>query len=85
MSMDVGRKMMAGFGEVEEVVMAQLSGNQGRCIRVKVELDITKPLPRAKKVYSADWKSVLVLFQYENSLFYVTTVLWWGTMIGHAC
>ncbi|KAH7855337.1 hypothetical protein Vadar_023843 [Vaccinium darrowii] len=58
--------MLAGLGEVEEVVMAQLSGNQGRCIHVKVELDITKPLPRAKKIYTADWKPILVPFRYEK-------------------
>ncbi|KAH7836815.1 hypothetical protein Vadar_006006 [Vaccinium darrowii] len=49
MSVDVGKRMMAGFGDVEEANIAQLSGNQGRCIRVKVELNINKPLPRGKK------------------------------------
>ncbi|KAG5525263.1 hypothetical protein RHGRI_031816 [Rhododendron griersonianum] len=49
MSIEVGRKMIVGFGEVQEVMMAQLHGNQGRCIRVRVELDITKPIPRGKR------------------------------------
>ncbi|KAG5521220.1 hypothetical protein RHGRI_033692 [Rhododendron griersonianum] len=67
MSVEVGRKMMVGFGEVLEVVMAQLSGNQGRCIRVKVELDITKPIPRGKHVSSiADWNPIWVSFGYEK-------------------
>lgn len=67
MSVEVGRKMMVGFGEVLEVVMAQLSGNQGRCVRVKVELDITKPIPRGKHVSSiADWNPIWVSFRYEK-------------------
>ncbi|KAF7140800.1 hypothetical protein RHSIM_Rhsim06G0055700 [Rhododendron simsii] len=66
MSVEVGRKMMVGFGDVLEVVMAQLSGNQGRCIRVKVELDITKPLPRGKHVRTADWNPIWVSFRYEK-------------------
>ncbi|KAH7841773.1 hypothetical protein Vadar_034198 [Vaccinium darrowii] len=49
MSVDVGRRMMSGLGEVQEIMVAQLNGNRGRCIRVKVELDIRKPLPRGKK------------------------------------
>lgn len=48
--MEVGKKMMMCFEDVQEAVIAQLSGNQGRCIRVKVEVDITKPLPRGKNV-----------------------------------
>ncbi|KAG5550632.1 hypothetical protein RHGRI_015544 [Rhododendron griersonianum] len=60
MSVEVGKKMMVGFGEVLEVMMAQLHGNQGRCIRVKVELDITKPIPRGKRVCTADWKPIWV-------------------------
>ncbi|KAG5524447.1 hypothetical protein RHGRI_031191 [Rhododendron griersonianum] len=66
MSVVVGRKMMVGFGDVLEVVMAQLSGNQGRCIRVKVELDITKPIPRGKYVRTADWNPIWVSFRYEK-------------------
>ncbi|KAE9466937.1 hypothetical protein C3L33_01156, partial [Rhododendron williamsianum] len=66
MSVEVGRKMMVGFGDVLEVVMAQLSGNQGRCIRVKVELDITKPIPRGKNVRTADWQPIWVSFRYEK-------------------
>ncbi|KAH7836080.1 hypothetical protein Vadar_032512 [Vaccinium darrowii] len=66
MSVDVGKRMMAGFGDVEEANIAQLSGNQGRCIRVKVELNINKPLPRGKKVYTADWKPIWVPFRYEK-------------------
>ncbi|KAE9467037.1 hypothetical protein C3L33_01055, partial [Rhododendron williamsianum] len=66
MSIEVGRKMMVGFGEVQEVMMAQLHGNQGRCIRVKVELDITKPIPRGKRVCTADWKPIWVSFRYEK-------------------
>ncbi|KAH7862150.1 hypothetical protein Vadar_000729 [Vaccinium darrowii] len=70
MSTDVGKKMMVGFGEVEDVVMAKLNGNQGRCLRVKVELDIKKPLPRGKKIYTANWEPVLVPFQYEKLPFF---------------
>lgn len=66
MSMEVGKKMMVGFGEVLEVMMAQLHGNQGRCIRVKVALDITKPIPRGKRVCTADWNPIWVSFCYEK-------------------
>ncbi|KAH7850302.1 hypothetical protein Vadar_030700 [Vaccinium darrowii] len=66
MSVDVGKRMMAGFGDVEEANIAQLSGNQGWCIRVKVELNINKPLSRGKKVYTADWKLIWVPFRYEK-------------------
>lgn len=33
---------------------------------MKVELDIKKPLPRGKKVYTADWKPIWVSFRYEK-------------------
>ncbi|KAF7143851.1 hypothetical protein RHSIM_Rhsim05G0174100 [Rhododendron simsii] len=66
MSVEVGKKMMVGFGEVLEVMLGQLHGNQGRCIRVKVELDITKPIPRGKRVCTAEWKPIWVPFRYEK-------------------
>ncbi|KAH7850130.1 hypothetical protein Vadar_028349 [Vaccinium darrowii] len=66
MSTDVGRRMKAGFRDIEDANIAQLSGNQGRCVRVKVELDIRKPIPRGKKVYTADWKPIWLPFRYEK-------------------
>ncbi|KAH7850906.1 hypothetical protein Vadar_004457 [Vaccinium darrowii] len=68
MSIDVGKRMMDGFGDVQQVSIAQLSGNQGRCVRVKVELDLQKPLPRGKKVYTVDWNLIRVSFRYEKLL-----------------
>lgn len=66
MSIEVGKKMFKAFGAVQEVALAQLSGNRGRCLRVKVELDITKPLPRGKRICSADWEPFWISFQYEK-------------------
>ncbi|KAH7845606.1 hypothetical protein Vadar_004013 [Vaccinium darrowii] len=66
MSVEVGRKMMIGFGDVQEVEVAQLSGKQGRCVQVKVELDITKALPRGKKAMMLNWEPFWVSFRYEK-------------------
>lgn len=66
LSVEVGQKLMKVFGDVQEVAIAQLSGNQGRCLRVKVELDITRPLPRGKRASTADWDSLWIPFQYEK-------------------
>lgn len=66
MSIVVGRKMMAMIGDVQEVHIAQLNGNQGRCIRVKVVVDITKALPRGKRANTMDGKPLWVSFRYEK-------------------
>lgn len=66
MSVEVGKKLMVAFGDVQEAVIAQLNGNQGRCIRVKVELDITKPLPRGRRVMATGGELVWVTFKYEK-------------------
>lgn len=66
LSVEVGRKLMKVFGDVQEVSIVQLNGNQGRCLRVKVELDITRPLPRGKHASTAEWNSFWIPFQYEK-------------------
>ncbi|KAH7864829.1 hypothetical protein Vadar_034373 [Vaccinium darrowii] len=60
--------MMAMSGDVQEVLIAQLNGNQGRCIRVKVDNDFTKALPRGKRANTLDGKPLWVSFRYEKLL-----------------
>ncbi|KAH7836856.1 hypothetical protein Vadar_006514 [Vaccinium darrowii] len=79
MSVEVGRKIMQGFGEIQEMVIAQLNSNQGRCIRVKILIDITKPLPRGKKAKMAGGESFWVAFRYEK----LPTLCYYCGVVGH--
>ncbi|KAH7838942.1 hypothetical protein Vadar_032999 [Vaccinium darrowii] len=79
MSVQVGRSLMKAFGVVQEVMVAQLNGNQGRCICVKVEFDVTKALPRGKRVMSAGWEPFWAPFRYEK----LPTLCYYCGIVGH--
>lgn len=66
MNAKVGKMIGASIGEVEEVGVGNGDVEWGEFLRVRVRVDITKPLPRGKKVSLGDSQTVWVTFKYER-------------------
>jgi hypothetical protein len=65
MGMEIGRKIGATVGVVEAVDTDSRGIGWGEYLRVKILLDITKPLPRGRKI-NIEGKSSWIRFQYER-------------------
>ncbi|XP_023928142.1 uncharacterized protein LOC112039499 [Quercus suber] len=63
---ETGKAIGATLGEVLDVDVAESGVQWGTCLRVKVSIDVTKPLCRGKRVTIEDDKSRWVLFKYER-------------------
>jgi hypothetical protein len=62
---EMGYKIGATVGAVEEVDVTGEGVGWGRCLRIRVEVDITKPLERGR-VLNLNGKPVWVSFRYEK-------------------
>jgi hypothetical protein len=65
MSKTVGTKIGNSLGELEDVDMARDGEGWGRCLRLRVTIDLTKPLERGRALKLGD-KSNWVMFKYEK-------------------
>ncbi|GLT71359.1 hypothetical protein SLA2020_433860 [Shorea laevis] len=65
MSYGVGSKIGASLGEFLTADVASDGVGWGRCLRVKVILDTTRPLERGRALHVAD-KTIWVSFKYEK-------------------
>ncbi|XP_059432440.1 uncharacterized protein LOC132165775 [Corylus avellana] len=65
MSKTVGAKIGATLGDLEEVDAAADGIGWGRFLRIRVRIDITKPLEQGRELHIGG-KSVWVKFKYEN-------------------
>jgi hypothetical protein len=65
MNREVGYKIGASIGVVEEVDVTGEGVGWGRCLRIRVEVDITKPLERGR-VLDLNGKPIWVSFRYEK-------------------
>lgn len=67
MGRDIGRKIGESVGTVETVDMDGDGIGWGKFLRVRIRLDLTKPLSRGRKL-NIEGKVVWVTFQYERLL-----------------
>ncbi|XP_062166157.1 uncharacterized protein LOC133872604 [Alnus glutinosa] len=65
MNREVGLKIGASIGEVEDVKVSGDGGGWSRGLRVRVQVDLTKPLERGR-VLKFNGKQVWVSFRYEK-------------------
>lgn len=65
MGREVGRKIGSSMGIVEEVDTEGDGVGWGEYLRVKISLDLSKPLPRGRKM-NLEGTSSLIVFQYER-------------------
>jgi hypothetical protein len=65
MSKEVGLSIGATVGEVEEVDVRDDGVGWGKFFRVRIILDLSKPLPRGQTIKVRD-KSLWVSFKYEK-------------------
>jgi hypothetical protein len=65
MSREVGFKLGASVGKVEEVDTDKDGIGWGECLRVKILIDLYKPLSRGRML-KFDGKSFLIGFKYEH-------------------
>ncbi|GLT62155.1 hypothetical protein SLA2020_348130 [Shorea laevis] len=65
MNREVGLKIGASMGEVIDIVVGRDGAGWGRSLRVRIMLDVTKPLERGRAL-RLDGKSVWVSFKYEK-------------------
>lgn len=65
MNRGVGLKIGASLGTVIDVDVAGDGVGWGRCLRIQVNLDVTKPLERGRALL-LDAKSIWVTFKYEK-------------------
>ena len=63
---EIGWAIGAKLGEVLEVDVQDLGVQWGRCLRVRVRLDVTKKLVRGKKITVGGGESRWVNFKYER-------------------
>ncbi|GLT77767.1 hypothetical protein SLA2020_493250 [Shorea laevis] len=69
MNREVGRKVGSTLGDVLDVDVAGDGIGWGRCLRVQINIDVTKPLERGRSLH-LDGRQVWVSFRYEKlSLF----------------
>ncbi|KAF5442303.1 hypothetical protein F2P56_034974 [Juglans regia] len=60
------RKIAATLGDVEDVDLIETRPGWGEYVRVRISLDISKPLPRGKRVVVGETDYVWVRFKYEK-------------------
>ena len=65
MGREVGKKLGASVGMVEEVDTDLDGVGWGQLLRVKIQIDITKPFPQERKI-KLEGKLIWVTFQYER-------------------
>jgi hypothetical protein len=65
MSKEVGHKIGSSVGEVEEIDMLEDEARWGEFLRVKVLMDLSKPIPRGRKLHLPN-QSTWVEFKYER-------------------
>ena len=65
MSLIVGNQIKSSMGQVLEVDVDEGGMGWGECLRVKILLDLQKPLSRGRKL-KINGSSILVTFQYEK-------------------
>jgi hypothetical protein len=65
MSAEIGRRIGASVGQVKAVDTDSKGIGWGEFLRVKIQVDITKPLPRGRKI-NIEGNSMWVKFQYER-------------------
>ncbi|XVF14396.1 hypothetical protein REPUB_Repub09cG0055200 [Reevesia pubescens] len=66
MSENVGMVLGEFVGDVEEVDIRGEQMAWGRFLRIKVNINTTKPLKMGTRVSSSDGKKVLTMFRYEK-------------------
>lgn len=62
---EVGQKIGALVGTVEEVDISEAEADWGEFLRVKISFDLTKPLARSRMLH-AQHRSIWVAFKYEK-------------------
>jgi hypothetical protein len=65
MSKEVGHKIGSSVGEVEEIDMLEDEAGWGEFLRVKVLMDLSKPIPIGRKLHLPN-QSTWVAFKYER-------------------
>ncbi|KAK6131755.1 hypothetical protein DH2020_034552 [Rehmannia glutinosa] len=75
---DSGIRIGEIFSSVSDVVIPELSNYKGRCIKILVSIDLTKPLLRGTFIKLGE-KSVWVEFKYENLM----TFCFYCGRVGH--
>ena len=66
MTQEVSKTIGRTLGTVEHAPESVENRGGGPCMRVKVRIDITKPLCRGRKITTADNTECCVAFQYER-------------------
>ncbi|CAA0840467.1 Unknown protein, partial [Striga hermonthica] len=77
-SMKVGRKVGGAFKHIKDVQIPHGGPLSGKCLRLKVTLDLNSPIPRCTHLKQGDRK-VLVAFKYEKLL----SLCYYCGMLGH--
>lgn len=65
MSKEAGMQIGSSIGTVEEVDTDEVSVKRGEFLRVRVKIDMQKPLSRGR-ILKIQGQSVFVVFQYER-------------------
>jgi hypothetical protein len=65
MSAEIGRRIGASMGNVEAVDTDSKGIGWGEFLRVKIQVDITKPLQRGRKI-NIEGNSIWIRFQYKR-------------------
>jgi hypothetical protein len=66
MTQEVGENIGMAIGKVDKVDIPPGEMGWGRFLRIRVSIDITKPLPRGKRVRFEEDEAFWVFFQYER-------------------
>lgn len=61
----VGNKIGESLGDLEDVDVAGDGTGWGRCLRIRVQIDLQRPLERGRAIHLND-KVYWVTFKYEN-------------------
>ena len=66
MSLDVGKEISSKLGKFMEVDMRSWQSDQAKFMRVRVELEIDKPLRRGAYIVSSEEEQLWLMFKYER-------------------
>ena len=82
--MEVGRDLGNCLGKFIESDRRTGHSDQAKFMRIRVDLQLDKPLRRRGKVAGEDGEKLWVSFKYERLPTFAISVVEWGTMISTA-
>ena len=81
MNPEVANTLISSLGKIEQISDGDTNADGGQAMRIRVRLDVTKPLCRGRKAKLEKGRETLISFKYERSPIFVIGVDFFHTMI----